>query len=53
MCGTYFPGGSDDKASVYTAGDLGSVPGLEDPPEKEMVIYSSTILGNPMDRGAW
>ena len=24
----YFPGGSDDKASVYNAGDLGSSPGL-------------------------
>ena len=23
-----FPGGSDDKASVYNAGDLGSIPGL-------------------------
>ena len=25
---TYFPGGSDSKASVYNAGDLGSIPGL-------------------------
>ena len=24
-----FPGGSDGKASVYNAGDLGSIPGLE------------------------
>ena len=23
-----FPGGSDGKASVYNAGDLGSIPGL-------------------------
>ena len=24
-----FPGGSDDKASVYSVGDLGSIPGSE------------------------
>ena len=24
----YFPGGSDGKASVYTVGDLDSIPGL-------------------------
>ena len=23
-----FPGGSDDKASTYNVGDLGSIPGL-------------------------
>ena len=34
-----FPGGSDSKASVYNAGDLGSSPGLE----KEMATHSSTI----------
>ena len=38
-----FPGGSDGKASVYDAGDPGSVPGWEDPLEKEMAIHSSTI----------
>ena len=49
-----FPGGSDGKASVYNAGDLGSIPGLGrsrgegngNPPQ-----YSS--LENPMDREAW
>ena len=34
-----FPGGSDGKVSVYSAGDLG----WEDPLEKEMAIHSSTI----------
>jgi len=29
-----FPGDSDDKESTCNAGDLGSVPGLEDPLEK-------------------
>ena len=51
MC---FSGGSDGKASVYNAGDLGSIPGLGrslgegngNPPQ-----YS--CLENPMDGGAW
>ena len=30
-----FPGGSDDKASVYNAGDLGSIPGSERSAEEE------------------
>ena len=30
-----FPGGSDGKASVYNAGDLGSIPGLGSSLEKE------------------
>ena len=37
------PGGSDGKASVYNAGDLGLIPGLGRSPEKEMAIHSSTI----------
>ena len=37
--GHSFPGGSDGKAPVYNAGDLG----WEDPLEKEMAIHSSTI----------
>ena len=49
-----FPGGLDGKASVYNAGDLGSIPGWEK--------YSGEGNGNPlpysclensMDRGAW
>ena len=43
----YFPGGSDGKASVYNAGDLGLSPGLEDPLEKEMAIHSSVAWKIP------
>ena len=44
-----FPGGSDGKASVYNAGDPGSIPGSGRSPgegngnPKEMAIHSSTI----------
>ena len=38
-----FPGGLDGKASAYNAGDLGLIPGQEDPLEKEMAIHSSTL----------
>ena len=38
-----FPGGSDGKASVCNAGDLGSIPGSVDPPEKEMATHSSIL----------
>ena len=38
-----FPGGSDGKASVYNAGDLGSIPGLGRFPGEGMAIHSSTI----------
>ena len=38
-----FPGGSDGKASVYDAGDPGSIPGLGSPLGKEMAIHSSTL----------
>ena len=38
-----FAGGSDVKASAYNVGDLGSIPGLADPLEKEMATYSSTL----------
>ena len=36
-------GGSDGKASACNAGDPGSIPGLEDPLEKEMATHSSTL----------
>ena len=36
-----FPGGSDDKASACIAEDPGSIPGLENPLEKEMATDSS------------
>ena len=36
-----FPGGSDGKESACNAGDLDSIPGLEDPLEKVMATHSS------------
>ena len=36
-----FPGGSEVKTSASNAGDLGSIPGQEDPLEKEMVTHCS------------
>ena len=38
-----FPGGSDGKASIYNAGDPGSIPELGRSLEKEMEIHSSTL----------
>ena len=38
-----FPGGSDGKESSCNAGDLGSIPGWEDPLEKEKATYSSIL----------
>ena len=38
-----FPGGSDGKASVYNAGDLGSIPGSGRSLEKEMATHSSIL----------
>ena len=49
-----FPGGSDDKASTYNVGDLGSIPGLGRSSEEwngHLLQYS--ILKNFMDTGAW
>ena len=40
MC---FPGGSEGKESAYSAGNPWPILGWEDPLEKEMAIYSSTI----------
>ena len=49
-----FPGGSEGKESACNAGDLGLIPGWEDPLEKEMATpLQYSCLGNPMDRGAW
>ena len=49
-----FPGGSDGKASVYNAGDLGSSPGLgRSPGEGNGNPLQYYCLGNPMDRGGW
>ena len=46
--------GSDDKASAYNTGDLGSIPGLGRSPGEgngNPLQYSS--LENPMEGGAW
>ena len=51
---TIFPGGLDGKASVYNAGDLGSIPGLgRSPGEGNGSPLQYYCLENPMDRGAW
>ena len=41
MAGFY--GGSDGKESACNEGDLGSIPGLEDPLEKGMAIHSNLL----------
>ena len=47
-------GGSDGKASVYNAGDLGSSPGLgRSPGEGNGNPLQYYCLENPMDSGAW
>ena len=48
-----FPGGSDGREPDYNAGDLGLIPGWEDPLEKGMATYSIqySFLENSMDRG--
>ena len=49
-----FPGGSDSKASVYKAGDLGSILGSRrSPGEGNANPLQCYCLENPMDRGAW
>ena len=49
-----FPGGSDGKASVYNAGDLGSIPGSgRSPGEANGNPLQCSCLENCMDRGAW
>ena len=48
-----FPGGSEVKASVYNAGDLGLSPGLgRSPGEGNGSPLQCYCLENPMDRGA-
>ena len=49
-----FPGGSEDKASAWNAGDAGSVPGLgRSSGEGNGNPLQYSCLENPMDRGAW
>ena len=38
-----FAGGSDSKASAYSVGDLGLIPGLERSPGKEIATHSSSL----------
>ena len=38
-----FPDGSDNKESACNAGDLGSIPGWDDPLEKEIATHSSIL----------
>ena len=48
-----FPGGSDGKASVYNAGDLGSISGSgRFPGEGNGKPIQNSCLENPMDGGA-
>ena len=48
-----FPGGSDGKVSVYSVGDLGSIPGLgRSPGEGNGNPLQGYCLENPRDRGA-
>ena len=37
------PGDSEGKLSAYNAGDQSSIPGQEDPLEKEMATHSSIL----------
>ena len=49
-----FPGGSDGKASVRNAGDLGSIPGSgRSPGERNGTPLQYSCLENPMDGGVW
>ena len=46
-----FPGGSDGKASVYSAGDLGLIPGSgRSPGGGHGNLAQFSCLENPMDR---
>ena len=50
----FFPAGSDSKASVYNAADLGSIPGSgRFPGEGNGNPLQEYCLENPMDRGVW
>ena len=51
---SYFPGGSDGKASVYDVGDQGSIPGSgRSPGEGNGNPLQYSCLGNPTEGGAW
>ena len=49
-----FPGGSDGRASTYSAEDLDSIPGSgRSPGDGNGNPLRYTCLENPMERGAW
>ena len=49
-----FPGGSDGDESAFSAGDLGSIPGLgRHPGEGNGCPLQYSCLENSMNRGAW
>ena len=49
-----FPHGSDGKEPACNEGDLGLIPGWEDPLEEGMATHSSILAWRkPVDRGAW
>ena len=49
-----FSGGLDGKESTCNAGDLGSIPGWEDPLEEGVATHSSILAWRTsMDRRAW
>ena len=49
-----FSGGSDNKESDCSVGDLGLIPDLgQSPGEGNGNPLQDSRLGNPMDRGAW
>ena len=49
-----FAGGSDGKESACHAGDLGLIPGWEDPLEEGMATHSSILAWRiSMDIGTW
>ena len=51
---SHFPGGSEVKESACSAGDPGSIPGLERfPGEGNGNPLQYSCLKNPMDGGAW
>ena len=51
---SWFPGGSEGKASAYNAGDPGSIPGSgRSSGEGNGNPLQYSCLENPMDGGAW
>ena len=54
LCFTGFPGGSEDKASAYNAGDPASIPGLgRSPGEGNGNPLQYSCSENAIDRGDW